>query len=177
MTPLDHVVGSGVRDRKRLDVPLAELELGHTGLRGEPACLRELLSREVDAHDVPGRTDQAGCIEGVHARTAPQVHEGLAGSRGGQVEEMTHTRERVNGTRRDCGKPFWVVPEAHGELPAKLEVEPALRLLCHEAVHVLEPSPRADRHPLWSRPSGTSYINSTEYLNTLRASRYCQESS
>jgi hypothetical protein len=134
----DHAVDAAVIQGECLDAALAELDLRNPGGFGEPARLVQLLRGEVDPVHVTRRADQAGGVEGVQARAAPEVDDTLSRLEVGQVEEVPDTGERLHGTAGYGREPVRVVPDAQGHRRAELEVEPVVGLLRHVPVHVLD---------------------------------------
>jgi len=160
-----------------LDAPLAKLDVGESGLVGEPTGLVQLLGGEVDSVDRACRTDQAGGVEGVHPGSTPEVDHRLTGPQVGEVEEVADPGERLHRVLGDGREPVGVVPGPQRDRRTELAVEPVLRLLGHVPVHVLDLGleffgVHRDSH----RPHLSGISNG--YLDMrLPSMRYCQEKS
>jgi hypothetical protein len=107
------------------------------GSRNPPGLL-QLFEREVHPDDPTCRTDQAGRVERVHARSAAQVDDRLPGGEACEVEEVADARERLDRVSRDRLEVVRLVAGAQGHLLAELEVELAVWVFGHVPVHVLD---------------------------------------
>src|SRR6185369_14250366 len=121
-----------------VDAALPELDVSHHGIGRESARLGELGGGEVNAEDPPRRSDLDGGDEGVHPGAAAQIHDELAGTQVGQVEEVADPCKGFDGTGRDPVEQVGRITEVLGKLAAHFEVVRTVGLLRYQAVHLLD---------------------------------------
>jgi hypothetical protein len=121
-----------------LDVRVAELDVPETVLAREARRLGELGLGHVDADHASVAAGLVGGEEAVGAGAAAEVDDRLPRGDRGEVEVVADAGEGVDRGRRDRVELAAGVPEALGELAARLEVELVERLLGDLAVHVLD---------------------------------------
>jgi hypothetical protein len=79
-----------------------------------------------------------GRDEGVHARTAAKVEHALAGSEGGEIEEVAYSGKRLDGAGWHRSQQRGGIAQPLGQRSSHLEVIATPRLLGHLPVHHLD---------------------------------------